>query len=133
MAYMNQEEKTALAPNIKAVLKKYGVKGSIAVRNFSTLIVNIKSGGIDFIGNYNETCLARTGDRFTRNEDQYIDVNPYWYTEHFSGKALSFLKELFTAMNAGNHNRSDVQTDYFDIGWYVDVNVGSCNKPYVIA
>jgi peptidoglycan/xylan/chitin deacetylase (PgdA/CDA1 family) len=31
MAYMNQQKKAALAPAIKAVLKKYNMKGTIAV------------------------------------------------------------------------------------------------------
>ena len=43
MAYMNQNLKAELAPGIKAVLKKYGMKGSIAVRHNMTLVVNIKS------------------------------------------------------------------------------------------
>jgi hypothetical protein len=33
-------------------------------------------------------------------------------------------------MNVGNHDRSDIQSDYFDVGWYVDVNVGAWNQPY---
>ena len=33
MAYVSQEKKKQLAPAIKAVLKKYGMKGSIAVRH----------------------------------------------------------------------------------------------------
>jgi hypothetical protein len=37
-----------------------------------------------------------------------------------------------TAMNDGNHDRSDIQTDYFDVGWYVDVNIGRWNKPYIL-
>jgi hypothetical protein len=35
-------------------------------------------------------------------------------------------------MNAGNHNRSDAMTDYFDVGWYVDVNIGKWNQPYIL-
>jgi len=23
-------------------------------------------------------------------------------------------------------------TDYFNVGWYIDVNIGKWNKPYVI-
>jgi len=53
MAYISQEMKKELAPEIKAVLKKYGVKGTIAIRNHSTLVVNIKSGKLDLIGDYN--------------------------------------------------------------------------------
>ena len=44
MAYMSQQQKAALSPAIKAVLKKYNMKGTIAVRHRSTLVVNIKSG-----------------------------------------------------------------------------------------
>ena len=56
MAYVSQELKAKLAPKIKAICKKYGVKASLAVRNHSVLCLNIKSGKIDFIGNFNETC-----------------------------------------------------------------------------
>ena len=46
MAYVSQEMKKQLAPAIKAVLKKHNMKGSIAVRHHSTLVVNIKEGAI---------------------------------------------------------------------------------------
>ena len=50
MAYMNQEQKKQRAPQIKKVFKKYGLKGTIGVRNYSTLYVTIKEGALDFIG-----------------------------------------------------------------------------------
>jgi hypothetical protein len=139
MAYFNQERKSQKAPAIKAILKKYGVKGSLAVRNHSTFVLNIKSGSIDFIENYIKTDADKNyGNKMDQNQIDYIrknkalDVNPYWYQEHYTGKALSFLKEVFKAMNAGNHDNSDIQTDYFDVGWYVDVNIGQWNKPYAL-
>ena len=139
MAYFNQERKSQKAPAIKAILKKYGVKGSLAVRNHSTFVLNIKSGSIDFIENYIKTDADKNyGNKMDQNQSDYIrknkalDVNPYWYQEHYTGKALSFLKEVFKAMNAGNHDNSDIQTDYFDVGWYVDVNIGQWNKPYAL-
>jgi len=139
MAYMSQERKAKLAPAIRAVCKKYNVKASIAVRNHSTLIVNIKQGEIDFIENFIETdANVMHGRKMDQDRIDYIrknrslDVNPYWYKEHFSGKALAFLSELFPAMNDGNHDRSDIQTDYFDVGWYVDVNIGRWNQPYAL-
>lgn len=132
MAYVSQELKAKLAPTIKAICKKYGVKASLAVRHHSTLALNIKEGSIDFIGNYNDTIADRdpTGNRHINTASKYIQVNTYWYHEHFSGKAKKFLEEVITAMNNGNHDRSDIQTDYFDVGWYVDVNVGRWDKPY---
>ncbi len=139
MAYVSQDRKKALAPAIKAVLKKYGVKGTLAVRNHSTLVLNIKSGSIDFIENFIQTDIdGPSGRKMSQDQIDYIrknralDVNPYWYKEHFSGKAKAFLSELLPAMNKGNHDNSDVQTDYFDVGWYVDVNIGNWNKPYIL-
>jgi len=139
MAYFNQDRKQEKSPAIKAILKKYGVKGSLAVRNHSTFILNIKSGSIDFIENYIGTNGSKHYNVMSQDQIEYVrknkslDVNPYWYQDHFSGTALNFLKEVFTAMNQGNHDNSDIQTDYFDVGWYVDVNIGSWNKPYVLA
>ncbi len=137
MAYFNQERKAEKSPAIKAILKKYNVKGSLAVRNHMTFVLNIKSGSIDFINNFNN--VVSNTNRFLadptsfRNAEKSIDVNPYWYQDQFDGVALAFLKEIFTAMNVGNHNNSDIQSDYFDVGWYVDVNVGSWDKPYEVA
>lgn len=123
MAYVSQELKAKLAPAIKAICKKYGVKASLAVRNHSVLVLNIKSGKIDFLGNY-----AR--DNEYAKKYGHIDVNTYWFRDHFDGVARDFFSEVIPAMNAGNHDNSDIQVDYFDVGWYIDVNVGRWNKPY---
>ena len=135
MAYMNQERKAERATAIKAILKKYNVKGSLAVRNHSTLVLNIKSGAIDFIGNSNKVCGAdhyQVAQGFKPNVSGYDSVNPYHFQPHYSGKALTFMKEIFKAMNKGNHDNSDVQTDYFDVGYYVDVNIGQWDKHYIL-
>jgi hypothetical protein len=134
MAYMSQEKKAKIAPVVKAVLKKYKVKGSLAVRNHSTLVLNIKSGAIDFIENFIATdrnALSEEQVRYIR-ANKSLDVNPYWYHEHFDGKAKKFLTEIMAAMNDGNHDRSDAQVDYFDVGWYVDVNIGNWKKHYEV-
>ena len=129
MAYMSQEKKSELAPRIKAILRKYGVKGSLGVYHHSTLCLNIASGPIDFIGNVNAVAGGKHDEQWIAAKD-HIDVNPYWYREHFDGAALDFLSEVIPVMNEGNHDRSDMMTDYFDVGWYVSVKVGRWNKPY---
>jgi hypothetical protein len=111
MAYMSQENKKTLAPAIKSVLKEYGMKGSIGVDNHSTLVVNLKEGHIDF-GSKNDS------------------VNPHWIDKHYTGIAKQFLNELKDAMMTGNYNNSDIMTDYFDVGWYIEINVGKWNKEY---
>lgn len=126
MAWMSQEKKKQIKVELDKILKGKGFKYSLGVRHHSTLVLNIWSGPIDFISNYNNT------DRNENNKcsSPYMDVNVYWYKEHFTGEALELLKEIMPVLNAGNHDNSDLQTDYFDVGWYVDVNIGKWDKPY---
>lgn len=133
MAYMNQERKAKLAPAVKSILKRYGVKGTLSTGSGS-ISLNIKSGPLDFIGDYNKTVEARPGGfRLGSPAEKYLQINPYWYQDHFSNKVIrKFLDEVFRALNDGNHDNSDIQTDYFDVGWYVHVNVGKWNKPYTV-
>jgi hypothetical protein len=140
MAYMNQERKAKIATALKPVLAKFGVKGSLSVRNHSTIVLNIKSGKIDFIENFIEADISKPyAKNMSADQVAYIrknrnlDVNPYWFHEHFTGEAKEFLTQAFTAMKAaGWYDNSDAQTDYFDTAYYVDVNIGKWNKPYVL-
>lgn len=135
MAYMSQELKTQIAPKVKAILKKYGIKGTLAVSNHSSLVLNIKSGRIDFIENVNRVCSQSQHQMvggFRPITQGHVNVNPYHYEKHFDSKALAFLSEIIPALNKGNWDKSDIQSDYFNVGWYVDVNIGRWNTPYEV-
>ena len=129
MAYVSQEMKAKLAPTIKAICKKYGVKASLAVRNHSSLVLNVKQGDIDFIGNYNSVMYRKEAQQASGS----IQVNTYWYHEHFTGKAREFLSEIIPAMKGPDFfDHSDIQTDYFHCSHYIDVNIGKWNQPYAL-
>jgi hypothetical protein len=126
MAYMDQDRKAKVVAAVKPLLKKYRLKGTFSVRNHSTIVLTITEGVIDFIGNYNET-ISPNGRAATTS----LDVNPYWYQDHFTGVAKKALAEIMPAMKSADwYDRSDAQVDYFDTAYYVDVNVGKWNKPY---
>lgn len=133
MAFMNQERKSKLAPSIKQVLKKYRVKGTISTDRCS-LSVNIKSGPMDFISDYNQTVATNYPNDY-RNAPAKgsMMINEYWYRDHFSDtKIKDFIGELIQAMNEGNHDNSRAEVDYFDVGWYTHINIGKWNKPYEV-
>ena len=127
MAHMNQEKKKRLAPAIKKTLQKYGLKGSLSVNHYSTLILTISSGAIDFIGNYNavidEKPADNWGEKFPHCDGQ-TSTNIYHLDSSFTGYALQALEDLKAAMNDGNFDKSDIQTDYFHVGWYSEINIG---------
>lgn len=134
MAHISQEKKKALAPKVKAVLKKYGVKGTLATDNRSTLILNVKSGKIDFLNSYDQYVLDRAKEQGfpSPSKETHIDVNVYHVERTYVGKAKDFLVEVLEVLNEGNHNRSRIEEDYFDVGWYVAIHIGKWNKPYVL-
>jgi hypothetical protein len=136
MAYMSQEHKAKLAPTIKAICKRYGIKATLAVRNHSTLMLTIKQGEIDFIGNSNQVCgndHYQVARGFKPNTSGYESVNPYHYKSHFSGRALEFLQEVIPAMYGPDYfDHSDSQSDYFHCSHYIDVSIGRWNSPYAL-
>jgi hypothetical protein len=134
MAYINQNEKKELAVGIKAVLKKYGVKGSIAIRNHMVLVVNIKSGKLDIIQNWFDTVTKKgtvNGYGDIMDKPEYIQVNEYWINYNYSDTVKDFLNELLDAMKGDKYfNHDDIQSDYFHRSHYTDINIGNWNKPY---
>jgi hypothetical protein len=140
MAYMNQERKAKIAQALKPVLAKYGVKGTLSVRNHSSIVLTLKSGKIDFIENFIKTDAdSYIGRKMDQKQIDYLrknqamDVNPYWFQDHFTSVAKSFLTEAFNALKAADwYDESDAMTDYFNTAYYVDLNVGKWNKPYIV-
>lgn len=118
MAYVDAEKKAELAPAIKAVLKKYDMKGTISVRNHMTLVVKIKSGAIDF-------------SPFLRDA-WACQVNDYHIETNYYGVARDFLLELKAAMQGEKwFCEDDSMVDYFHRSHYIDIYVGHYDKPYV--
>jgi hypothetical protein len=149
MAYVSKEKKAELAPAIKAVLKKYGMKGTIAVRHHSSLVVTLRSGEIDFLKHLTEKSFANRWERaeeFAKSEyakgrsaleiyEEGVlrnDVNTYWIEDHYEGVAKDFLLELKDAMEGPKFfNHDDSMTDYFHRAHYIDIKIGAYDRSYI--
>ena len=119
MAYVSQEMKKGLAPGIKRVLNKYGMKGTLAVRDHMTLICNIKKGKLDVVNDYNG------------EGNFHYNINPYWAHEHFKGQSKAFFAELIDAMKGPEYfDDSDAMVDYFHTSHYISINTGDWRVPY---
>lgn len=89
--------KKELALGIKAVLKKYGMKGSISINHHSSLVVTLQQGPLNFEG------LDARGERIfyeTTDGRFYSQVNTYHIDKFYIGDARDFLNELVAAMKA---------------------------------
>ena len=136
MAYMNQERKAKITKMLKPILAKYKVKGSLSVRNHITIVLTLKSGAIDFIGNSNRVCgndFYQVQRGFKPTTSGYDQVNPYWFQDHYDGKAKAFLTEAFKALKSADwYDESNAMIDYFNIAYYVDINIGKWDKPNIL-
>ena len=136
MAYVSQEDKKELAVGIKKVLAKYNVRGTIGVHNHSTIVVRLRTGDLDILGNYWEVYKENEWkvDACNRRSEQptYLQVNPYCLDSSYSGDVLNFLTELVAEMKGERYfNDTDIMTDYFHCSHYIDIDVGNWEKPYL--
>ena len=126
MAYMNKEKKERIAANIKPILAKYGLKGTLSIQHHSSITLTVQSGKLDFDAD-------RVAHDDTRHRE-YINVNPFHPHIDVQGKALECVRELIDALNsADNYDRSDIMTDYFDVGYYIHLNIGTPEKLYTLS
>jgi len=140
MAYMSQEKKKTISLALKPILAKYKVKATLSIRNHSTINVTILESHLDFIGNY-EQVLRNDYYRMNQQSNKSVggevvfdfknlEISHSFQADNFSGICKDFLKEVHTALNLGNHDRSDSQSDYFDVGWYSSIRIGRWDVPY---
>jgi len=140
MAYFSKDDKAKVAPLIKAVLGKYGLKGSISIRHDMSLVVTIKSGKLNFMEadrKIQERDCIRNGHVLEIYNRDHLSANQYHSAEgHRKVKEntiAAFYDELYAAMKSADwFDKSDSQTDYFHTAYYMDVNIGKWNKPYVL-
>ena len=125
MAYVNKETKKIIVEAVKAVLPK-GWKATYAVRHHSTLVMTIRKAPVDLIAEINEV----SGSNYS--PEHKIDVNHY-YPENIFSESLETFKAIIDALNVVNYDNSDPMTDYFDKGYYIDLNIGTYDKPFEVA
>lgn len=126
MAYINQDKKAKIAAALKPVMPK-GWKYTLAVRNHSTIVLTISAAPFDIL-----RAMAKSEHRDPATLTD-ATVNPYHVRTAFADECVADVFEaIVAALNTDNYDRSDVQSDYFEVGHYVDVRVGRWNKPFTV-
>ena len=126
MAYLSQDGKRVIVARCKPILKKYGMRATFGVRDHSSFQCTIRGGTIDW-DKYSleegRNGWQKPNLRHPKTGQYDFQVNHYWIDTYWEGRALNFLRELTTAINADNHDNSRSEIDYFDVGYYVDIRV----------
>lgn len=139
MAYIDQEMKRTIAAKMKEVCAASNTKFTLSISNYSQLNVTIKSSDLPLLKNHiaksrYEASLQGGSWRGAGLEEDATfseQVNHHWLQYQFTGKCLTFMKQLLGAVNCLNHNNSDPQRDHFDVGYYLNFNIGTYKVPFV--
>ncbi len=115
MAYINQDMKKEIAKEIKTFVPK-SWKWSLKIGHSQKITFTLWSAPEEF-GIPNES---------------YVTFYEFKVDEVFSTKTATILKQVHEALNNGNHNNNDIQSDYFDVGWYTGIQVGSWDKLFTV-
>lgn len=110
MAFIDKQTAAGIRKKLKAELPGYKI--SARVRHHSALDVTILSGPERFSDSEHSVSICE------HHVDQYENAD--------------VLKKIFRICNEGNFDESDVQTDYFHVGWYLSVRQGDYDRPYQV-
>lgn len=130
MAWMNQETKQRIAERVRAVTPKTW-RVTFSVRHRSTLICTIRKADVDILGAISDAyeAIANANPRYDfSGRVQYIQSLGMTTIEMLPDPLRSTLKAMHDALESENYDRSDIMTDYFDVGYYAHLAVGDHTK-----
>ncbi len=112
MAYISTEDVKIIRNKIKEEFStKNGWKFSIQRQHYTTINVSIIEAPLD---------LERIFDRKCNGSNiNYGNI-----------EKVPEIKRIHEIMDKGNHDNSDVMTDYFDVGWYAFLELGHWEKGF---
>lgn len=128
MAYVSKEKIKQVREDLKREFPEIKFRVNKG-QHYSTVYVVIVRSPYNFIPN-----------------GEYHEVNHYWIDNGYAVKPyeqdeygrykcvpygrVDILKRIVDIMNVGNHDNSDIMTDYHDVGFYINLRIGDYNKPY---
>lgn len=121
MAYINAESVKEKRQKIKKEFPiKNGWKFSITKVNLSTIKLAILQAPYDMLEEKHK-------------ERGYTSVNYFHISDNYSGRIKDDLLKMYQILNEGNYDRSDLMIDYHNVGFYVDMTIGSWDKGFKVA
>lgn len=131
MAHMNQEKKALIAAELKKIMPK-DWRYSLAVDNRLAIRLTISSAPYDLLNMIESKREYQESWKIGIAAKGYYRTNDANPSSDFADKyILGIFNQIKAAMNIGNWDRSDLMTDYFDVGHYVYVWIGSDEKHFL--
>ena len=135
MAYIDTKDVKAIREALKAEFGK-DFKFSVTREHFSSVRISVMSGVENFYDGSMDTTDKYNGR--VSEFDGYEQINHYH--THYYGKhealftRISEIAHTAPGLAGGKeyYNNNDIQSDYFDVAYYVSIAVGKWDKDYEI-
>lgn len=127
MAYINQADKKIIKSNLDKVMPK-GWKFSLSIQHSMKITLNIKSAPVDLV----DIVSTNYGKEV---KPSYISVSQYYIGDIFNKfpELKTTFEQILTAMKSANwFDKSDSQSDYFHTAYYIDITLGTFEKPFLV-
>lgn len=118
MAYMNQEKKATINAELKKVFPK-GWRYTLRVRHHSALVLTLREYPVPA----SELLAPEVFEHTQEYGYDEVNINTYNPNRYFAPEYHELIGNVIKAMNTGNYDNSNVMTDYFDVGHYIDFHV----------
>lgn len=128
---------TDITAAIRAELKERlpGWVFSVKTPHYGSIDISLMSGPRQVFSS--DYTMTSWGEKFPINGHLNIGnhFNPNWdrpITDVVTQEAADILSVVFSVCSQYNWDHSDHQSDYFDVHFYLSVEIGKWNKPYSI-
>ena len=137
MAYISTDDVKHIRNELKKELPQY--KFSVVRDHHSSVTISLMKGpafnDYEYFDRYNN--VTKTANL---SDGEHHQINQFHLEDFYGKESAEILSKIDTisrtapAKNGGKvwYNDSDIMTDYFDIAYYVHINVGKWNKPYEV-
>jgi len=132
VAFMNQHKKKEIAEELKKFMPKTW-KYSLRIRDHYTIAMTIRSAPVDLVKEHEAKRASKLSNHpnFIPRTERYVSINPHIADESFT-ESQEMINKIMAALNLNNFDHSDIQSDYFHVGHYVAVNIGTYDKPFEV-
>lgn len=110
MAHITTDEVKVMRNQIKALYPN--IKVSVVREHYSSVKCSIMESDINF-------------------GVEYKQVNTFYLKDSYKSDALALLQAINSILHQGHYDKSDAMIDYFDCAWYVHLEIGKWDKPYI--
>lgn len=133
MAYITAEKVAEKRNKIKAAFPaKEGWKFSVRREHYTAISIKVLRGPVAL------EIFKKDEDSDYRRPENGVEMieragtHPSWIDGKFPEETAKILFKIWAIVNEDNYDNSDTMTDYFDVGFYANVDIGDWDKPYEV-